>query len=39
MKQNKYIVYETEKARLQEQNLPYEEYERKLRELAKRLRI
>lgn len=39
MKRNKYIKYETEKANLQLLNLPYEEYERRLRELAKRLRI
>lgn len=39
MKVNKYIRYEKEKVMLQELNLPYEEYERKLRELARRLKI
>lgn len=32
-------VYEKEKSRLEKLNLPHEEYERKLRELAKRLKI
>lgn len=31
--------YEKEKAKLKEQNLPPQEYERRLRELAKKLRI
>jgi len=36
---NKYIIYETEKAKLQSLNLPYEEYEKALRELIKWLGI
>lgn len=39
MKKNKYITYEKEKAKLDQLNLPYEEYERKLRELARKLKI
>lgn len=39
MKINRYIKYESEKAKLQAMNLSYEEYERKLRELAKKLKI
>lgn len=39
MKENKYIEYETEKAKLERLNLPYEEYEQALRELADRLKL
>lgn len=39
MKNNKYILYEREKAKLQGLNLTYEEYERRLRELARKLKI
>ncbi len=39
MKKNKFTQYETEKAKLEMLNLPYEEYERRLRELARKLRI
>ena len=39
MKRNKYIQYETEKASLEAMNLPYEEYERRLRELARKLKV
>lgn len=39
MRVNKHLQYEIEKAMLQELNLPYEEYDRKLRELAKKLKI
>jgi tRNA U34 2-thiouridine synthase MnmA/TrmU len=39
MKGNKYIIYEAEKAKLDQLNLPYEEYEKALRELAMRLKI
>ena len=35
----KWVVYEKEKAKLEALNLPHEEYERRLRELAKRLKI
>ncbi len=36
---SKYILYESEKAKLEAMNLPYEEYERKVRELARKLKI
>jgi hypothetical protein len=36
---NKYIAYEIEKVKLQQSNLSYEEYEERLRELARRLKI
>lgn len=36
---NKYTLYEKEKAELQQRNLSYEEYERALRELARKLKI
>ena len=36
---NKYTVYEEEKAKLALLNLNYEQYERALRELARRLRV
>ena len=39
MKTNKYIAYEAEKAKIESLNLPYEEYEKALRELARRLKI
>lgn len=39
MKENKYITYEEEKAKLQHLNLSYEEYERALRELARKLKV
>jgi hypothetical protein len=37
--QEKHIAYESEKAKLQALNIPYEEYERKVRELARKYRI
>ena len=39
MKTNKYTTYEAEKAKIQTLNITHEEYERRVRELAKRLRI
>ena len=36
---NKYTVYEYEKAKLNQLNLDYEQYERALRELARRLKV
>ncbi len=35
----KYEVYETEKGKLQKLNLPPEEYQKRLRALAKKLKI
>lgn len=36
---NKYIIYETEKTKLQALNLPPKEYEKALRELLKKLKL
>ena len=38
-KRKRLLIYEREKERLRQQNLPPQEYERKLRELARRLRL
>lgn len=39
MKTNKYIAYEIEKAKIESLNLPHEQYEKALRDLARRLKI
>ena len=39
MKTNKYTLYETEKERLKQLNLSFEEYEKALKALAKKLKI
>lgn len=39
MKTNKYITYEIEKAKIESLNLPHEQYEKALRDLARRLKI
>lgn len=38
-KRKRLLIYEREKERLRQQNLPPQEYERKLQELARRLRL
>jgi predicted metal-binding transcription factor (methanogenesis marker protein 9) len=39
MKKDKYIAYEEEKAKLEKLNLSPEEYERTIRELARKLKL
>jgi hypothetical protein len=36
---DKYVLYEREKRKIQEKNLPPEEYEKEIRELAKKLGV
>lgn len=39
MKTNKYITYEIEKAKIESLNLPYDDREKAMRDLARRLKI
>lgn len=39
MKANKWIIYESEKAKLNSMNLDPKEYEKRLREILRRLKI
>jgi hypothetical protein len=39
MKINKYRAYEIEKAKIESLNLPHEQYEKAMRDLARRLKI